>query len=296
MGAMIALSMAALLFLGAGLFLLCFGLIAWLATRRKGWKFGGKIAAVTGGVMLLLPIIGVAVAAIQGEEENRREEQDKGPMIRAIEAGDTKAVAELLREGEPPDGRPGPGAYAKTPLCQAAWQRSLDIVELLHTKGADVNQRSTGRRGPTPLQCVMMDGSRLNRAPTSSRAQTATLLLEHGADLNDGAPLVDAVCTADVGLVRLLLDRGADPNLGGDNPGPAIFEVTFTQNEELSSRNRAIGELLLDRGADINALDQGGRTAMDRQTWNSKSALGAWLRAHGAKMSDELRAAEAIER
>lgn len=90
-------------------------------------------------------------------------------------------------------------------------------------------------------------------------------LLNKGVDVNEKrlggvTPLYEAVyynCCASLDIIRLLLDKGADPNLGfdsGDGPRPIHAAV--------KTGNANVVKLLLDRGADITVRNQFGKTPL----------------------------------
>jgi uncharacterized protein len=88
-----------------------------------------------------------------------------------------------------------------------------------------------------------------------------------------------AVVYARVEMVKLLLERGVNPNapVGAPNFTPLI--------EAAGSANLEIVKLLLDAGADINAQDQTGRTALDlAEGYSSESHrnMAAFLKERGA--------------
>ena len=101
------------------------------------------------------------------------------------------------------------------PLIQAARTGSLDTITRLLDSGADVNQAApTGDDwDATPLQHAI-----LARQPAAVR-----LLLDRGADPNRGgspnapAPLLLAAGDPDPAFVNVLLAHGADPAVEGEN-------------------------------------------------------------------------------
>jgi beta-lactamase regulating signal transducer with metallopeptidase domain/ankyrin repeat protein len=100
----------------------------------------------------------------------------------------------------------------------ATLNRSMATVQVLLDHGIDIN--STGRSGFSPLSTAIVNG------------QTAwtELLLRRGAnvnsmDQNGGTPLIRAIMSAGMvkekryfDVINELLERGANPNLGIDNP------------------------------------------------------------------------------
>jgi len=111
------------------------------------------------------------------------------------------------------------GACAKqpadSPLIQAARTGSLDTIKRLLDAGADVNLP-----GPTGDG---WDATPLQHAILARQAGAVRLLLERGADPNRiaspnaPAPLLLAAGDTDPTFVNLLLAHGADPTVEGEN-------------------------------------------------------------------------------
>ncbi|KAI0859641.1 hypothetical protein F4860DRAFT_481716 [Xylaria cubensis] len=100
----------------------------------------------------------------------------------------------------------------RTPLQAAASVRSLDLVQLLIQRGADVNKPAKGREGKTALQAACYGGSDVN-------IDLIKLLIANGADVN-APPALEFGWTAlqaathcgNFEVTLLLLDHGADIN------------------------------------------------------------------------------------
>lgn len=136
-------------------------------------------------------------------------------------------------------------------LIVAATAGDVDEVEALLDDGADPNVEENDE---TPLTC----------AAASSRARVVGLLLDEGATADPdalrsalgarsgfvGMPLSDVpkVDRARDETVRLLLDRGVDPDGGTNGPSPLLYAAWSEQEANV--------DLLLERGADPN---HGGR-------------------------------------
>jgi len=109
----------------------------------------------------------------------------------------------------------------------------------------------------------------LRRSTRSCDVETIRLLLERGCDPNanyywGGSVLMEAVARGEADIVRLLLDNGADPNQGGKYEGwvqPKIGESTPLMLAAKSGRLDLI-TVLLDGGADASASDVYGYTAL----------------------------------
>jgi ankyrin repeat protein/ketosteroid isomerase-like protein len=125
----------------------------------------------------------------------------------AAAAGRLERVKELV-EREPSLAN-AVSAEGFPPMGLAAYLGNEEVVEYLISKGADVNftAPSTGFTA-------------LTGAVSQRHARIADILVRHGAEVNhvyEGTltPLLVATSQGDLDLVRLLLDHGADPNLGG---------------------------------------------------------------------------------
>jgi ankyrin repeat protein len=119
----------------------------------------------------------------------------------------------------------------------------LAVAKLLLTHGADINAREIGS-GRTPLDHAVAAST--NRANSERMTQ---LLLAAGATANTNdssgvSALLQAASRGDVAAVQLLLDRGADPNVGGRDTTP-LGGAAYEGHTE-------VVQLLLDRGAGPN--------------------------------------------
>ena len=93
--------------------------------------------------------------------------------------------------------------YGRTPLHWAAYEKNLEIIQLLIEKGADVN--AIDNDGNTPLQSAVNSGN----------LEIAKLLLKHGAEVNaidirGRTPLHRAIIKGHLATAQLLIANGAD--------------------------------------------------------------------------------------
>ena len=100
----------------------------------------------------------------------------------------------------------------------------------------------------------------LTLAAYHGNIETATYLVDHGADLNGeskyGTPIMAAAIKGNKEIVKLLLDNGADPNSSDARGNTALlYTSVFDLNE--------IAELLLKAGANSKMKDDRGNMALD---------------------------------
>jgi ankyrin repeat protein len=111
--------------------------------------------------------------------------------------------------------------------------------------------------------------------------ETAMLLLESGADVNQAAtnamrvrPLHAAAASRQLELAQALLERGAEPNAGQQGGFTPLHEAAATGQLELA-------KLLLGRGANINAKSDAGKTALSYAIENNQTEMAKFLEARG---------------
>ena len=95
-----------------------------------------------------------------------------------------------------------------------------------------------------------------------------------------------AVIYSRVEMVKLLLKRGVNPNIPSLKSTPLI--------QAASSADLELVKLLLDAGAEVNAQDESGQTALDAAEMYTRSSEGhrtvaSFLREHGARSGKEKR-------
>jgi ankyrin repeat protein len=140
----------------------------------------------------------------------------------------------------------------ETPLTQAA---ARNDVAALHHLLDDGHNADEGGDSWTALIWAARSGS----------GDAITVLLDSGADVNlpgstgddwDATPLQHAILQRQPAAVRLLLDRGADPNLGAASKSLAPLFLASGDTDP------AILKLLLAHGADPTVEDENGATPL----------------------------------
>lgn len=264
------------------------------------------------------------------------------PLHESAKRGHVAVVSQLLAHKSPVDLR---GHDGMTALHMAASHEHTDVAKLLIAHGAQVNLTATDRK-VTALHIAADEGDAETvadllgaRAEVNARnksketplhvvawrswqddADVATLLLDHGADLDarddlgfaplnraarqgnhhvakllvargvdleaktlkGSTALYQAAWAGDLKTVRLLLDRGANPNARNMEGFTPLMTAARRAHSE-------VVRLLLERGADVN-LRANGKTALEYALeCNCRESTVPILQEHGGQVYAELR-------
>ena len=226
-------------------------------------------------------------------------------LVSAAQANNLEDVCEHLRRGASVEAQEQSGAYRRTALMIAAYDRYLDLAKLLHANGADVNSRVgngggggtawPGRwnthadTGFTALMYAAGAAGAAGSAAAAGRTEMVGWLLDNGADPNLGdsrgrLPLWEAAHYGRVEVMGLLLDGGADVD-GADVWGVVPLQAAGPHYDRFSKWSFAatVVGYLLSRGAEVNARDIWGRSPLDVYAEWSHRNVAAVLRNAGGK-------------
>jgi ankyrin repeat protein len=263
------------------------------------------------------PVVRALIEA--GADINAALESGFTPFFFAVREGRMEVVRALLEAGinvnaplrrsEKVPGR------ATSPLLLAVQNGHFELAIALVDAGADPNDVRTGF---TPLHTIpsvrkpdSSDGSDPATPRGSGRLTSLQFVKEivsRGAKINlrldrgtpkvpatssrigsEGAtPFLFAADRADVPLMRVLLELGADPllpNFSNTTPLMAAAGLGTTEPlEEAGEESEALEavKMLLDLGADMNAVDDNGDTAMHGAAYGAYPSVVKLLAARGA--------------
>jgi len=143
----------------------------------------------------------------------------------------------------------------ETLLYQAVMFSQKEVVELLISKGADVNE------GTSPLVLATM-AAELNVKEGQINKDIAILLISKGADVNakDKNSLTPLHWVKNKEVAELLISKGADVN-AKSNDGTTPLHLVG---------NKEVAELLILKGANVNTKNNLGKTPLDCAKENEK--------------------------
>ena len=195
----------------------------------------------------------------------------------------------------------------------------VEIVQLLIENGADVNVKSTGATGWTPIhqasqilryedddttavdiiELLIENGAdvnakdRIGSTPLhlAETIQIAKLLIAKGGDVNATRANGDTplhYAASDKEMTKVLIENGADVNAKNEDGLTALHEASFSFADNDVAVE--IVELLIENGANVNAQDDDGSTPLDAAIDGDITETADLLRKHGGKTSAELKA------
>lgn len=142
-------------------------------------------------------------------------------------------------------------------LHRAAAVGALDVVEaIIKRPDIDVNLLTMQTQQGVPISLTA-----LSHACNKGHSQIARLLMERGADLERGSPLVLAASNGHVEMMQLLIDAGASVNRPSDfMQGSTALIAAATMGQS------AAVDILLAADADVTYKDTRGASALQTAT------------------------------
>ena len=255
-----------------------------------------------------------------GADKNDQLPSGFNPLFFAVRAGKTSVVEALLKDGvdvnqvlNSPTGGKAP-RKGTSPLMIAVENGHFELAIRLVDAGANPNDERSGytalhaiswvrkpNRGdgedgdPAPLGSGSMESLRFVRELVA-RGANVNLRLERGSSgrgklSRQGAtPLIMAAVTADLPLLKTLVELGADPQIPNEAHATALLAAagvgSLAPGEEAGTEAEVLESLdyLLKLGANIDAVDDHGETAMHGAAYKSLPKVVAFLSERGAKV------------
>lgn len=230
------------------------------------------------------------------------------PLLFAARQGAVEAAQVLLAAGA--DVNLGEPEFGFTPLLDAIYNDHYDLAALLVEKSADL------KTGALYLAVEMHNldyfGNRPRKPVTDKLDELGFIqvLLQKGADPNGplkaklpgrqaqggisvppgATPFYRAARSADVAVMRLLLEHGADPNKASDDHTTPLLAAATGQGARFAGGDErpepefveAI-KLCLDKGSDVNATNDRGDTPMHAAAQRGADLIVQFLADRGAK-------------
>ena len=169
-----------------------------------------------------------------GADASQRVSRGQTVLMTAARTGNADVVAALLDRGAIINAQES--QLGETALMWAASENHAAVVKLLTARGADVNLRSNSltfpkdRFGLEGVLTILPRGNwtALMYAARDGAPEAAAALLDAGAEINatdpDGTtPLVRAIWNSHYDTAKVLLERGADPNLADTADMAALY-------------------------------------------------------------------------
>jgi ankyrin repeat protein len=233
------------------------------------------------------------------------------PLVYAARSNDIESARILLAAGADVNQTTG---YGWSPLLVATQNRNYKFGAFLLENGADPNLANKGgwvplylatdnrniENGDYPVPRGDMDhlefitllldkGADVNHRVKDS-TETRTVFTNQWLDENGATAFLRASQSSDLGLMKLLLARGADPkintvlNVTPLQVAAGIGWVDGITTEWSEAANVQAVKLLLDLGVDPNVQSDTGRTALHGAAHKGRPAVVQMLVDHGAKL------------
>lgn len=238
-----------------------------LGIVRSGWPERGYQEATPGGMTPLLyaardghaEIARVLIAA--GAKVNTPDANNITPLLMAITNNQTDAANLLIDNGAEINTS---DFWGRTPLWSAVEMRDIE-----YSRGGEHN---VDREQLLQLIRTLLDRGANPNARTAEVPPTRRFLLGLGdlswVDFTGQTAFLRAALSGDLSVMKLLLEKGADPNIPTASGTTALMAaaginwvVAQTFTEDLPTQLEAV-KLCLEKGADVNAANSMGLTAV----------------------------------
>ena len=218
-----------------------------------------------------------------GADVNSRSANGTGPLVTAITNNHIELALFLIEKGA--DVNAADDFYKRTPLFAAVEMRNPDYVRDSAPPVADARDpmdliKTLLNRGANP-------NAQVNTTPFRGFYQVSA----NWANFDGQTAFLRAALNGDIQLMRLLLEHGANPNLGtrdGATPLMAAAGINWVVAQTYSRSDAEYLEaatLCLELGNDVNAVNSQGFTAMHGAANRGFDAMIELLAKNGARLN-----------
>ncbi len=259
-----------------------------------------------------------------GADVNARSSGKYTALLFSARANDVETAKVLLAAGADINDADNDGNSA---LVVASLMGNTDVAKFFLENGADVNASGggftalhwavgfwdLGFSGPFGVTAENSEWSAVAGLRGDAKFNFAKLLIDHGANVNakltkgprrgglggggtinlslaGATPLLLATNAADVRLMHLLLDHGADPQVKLNNGTTALMLAVgiaraIGANWVTEPQAMEAAKLAIELGSDVNAKNIVGNTAMHTAAYSGFNNVIPFLLAHGAALN-----------
>lgn len=214
-------------------------------------------------IIVLIGGIGISFSYFNRDSDTTLE------LIEAVKANDISLTRQVLSKKCDPNQR---GLDGESAIFHSVGNDNLEITRLLIASGSTVNLED--KNGKTPL-FVAVENS-------GQTTDVVTILLNNGADINHrdrygrNALFLSVDVNGSLNKTELLLNHGIHVNVQSYDEGDFPLRIAVSWQAEKSVR------LLLERGADPNLAMMDGRTALKESQRSKSDAISGLLLEFGA--------------